>query len=59
MASPVNATLKGEPSGGLLQLTLHRQGRANALNPDLTETLIETITQSKAIRRCALRGACR
>jgi enoyl-CoA hydratase/carnithine racemase len=57
MISPDDTILKVEQNDGLLQLTLNRPDNANALSPDLTEALIQTITQSKEIRLCVLRGA--
>ncbi len=57
MTRPDNTILKIELNDGLLQLTLNRPDNANALSPDLTEALIQTITQAKEIRLCILRGA--
>ena len=57
MTSPDDTILKVEQNDGLLQLTLNRPDSANALSPDLTEALIQAITQAKAIRLCVLRGA--
>ncbi len=57
MTSPDDTILKLEQHDGLLQLTLNRPESANALNPDLTEALIEAITQSKQVRLCTIRGA--
>ena len=48
--------LKVERNEGLLQLTLNRPDSANALSPDLTEGLIEAITQSNDTQLCVLRG---
>ncbi len=57
MTSLDDAILRVEQNGGLLQLTLNRPQSANALNPELTEALIEAITLSRQVRLCALRGA--
>ncbi len=57
MTSPDDTILEVEQSDGLLQLTLNRPQSANALNPDLTEALIEAITGAQQVRLCALRGA--
>jgi enoyl-CoA hydratase/carnithine racemase len=57
MTSPDETILKIEQADGLLQLTLNRPHSANALNPDLTEALIQALTQAKDIRLCVIRGA--
>jgi enoyl-CoA hydratase/carnithine racemase len=57
MASPDETILKIEQADGLLQLTLNRPASANALNPDLTEALIQALSQSQDIRLCVIRGA--
>ncbi len=49
--------LKTEQADGLLQLTLNRPASANALNPDLTEALIQALSQSQDVRLCVIRGA--
>jgi enoyl-CoA hydratase/carnithine racemase len=57
MTSSDDTSLKVAHDDGLLQLTLNRPDSANALSPDLTEALIQTITQSPGTRLCVLRGA--
>jgi enoyl-CoA hydratase/carnithine racemase len=57
MTSPDETILKIEQADGVLQLTLNRPHSANALNPDLTEALIQALTQAKDIRLCVIRGA--
>ena len=57
MTSPDETILKIEQADGLLQLTLNRPHSANALNPDLTEALIQALKQAKDIRLCVIRGA--
>jgi len=60
-APPMTGTdetvLKIERDEALLQLTLNRPGRANALNAELTEALIAAVTQAQDIRLCVIRGA--
>ena len=57
MTSPDETILKLEQDDGLLQLTLNRPDSANALSPDLTEALIQALTQSQGVRLCTLNGA--
>lgn len=57
MNSPDDTMLETEQSDGLLWLTLNRPNSANALNPELTEALLEAITQAEGVRLCVLRGA--
>ena len=57
MNSPDDKILVIEQSDGLLWLTLNRPNSANALSPELTEALLETITQAEDVRLCVLRGA--
>ena len=57
MASLDETILKIEQSDGLLQLTLNRPHSANALNPELTEALIQAFMQAQDIRLCVIRGA--
>jgi enoyl-CoA hydratase/carnithine racemase len=57
MTSSDDTILQVEHGDGLLQLTLNRPNSANALSPDLTEALIQTITHSSNTRLCVLRGA--
>lgn len=57
MTSPDDTILKVEQNNGLLRLTLNRPQSANALNPDLTEALIEALTRSQQVRLCTLGGA--
>ena len=57
MTSPADPILEVEQHDGLLQLRLNRPDSANALNPALTEALIETIARAEDVRLCALRGA--
>jgi enoyl-CoA hydratase/carnithine racemase len=56
MTSPDETVLKIEQTDGLLELTLNRPHHANALNPELTEALIEALTQTQDIRLCVIRG---
>jgi len=56
MTSPDETVLKIEQADGLLQLTLNRPHSANALNPDLTEALLQALTQTQGIRLCVIRG---
>jgi enoyl-CoA hydratase/carnithine racemase len=56
MISPAESILRVEQGDGLLQLTLNRPDSANALNPDLTEALIEAVTAAQGVRLCVLRG---
>jgi enoyl-CoA hydratase/carnithine racemase len=49
--------LEKEQHDGLLQLTLNRPDSANALSADLTEALLQAITQARDVRLCVLRGA--
>jgi enoyl-CoA hydratase/carnithine racemase len=49
--------LKVERDDATLQLTLNRPHSANALNLELTETLIEAVTQAEDIRLCVIRGS--
>lgn len=57
MANPEETILKIENDDGLLQLTLNRPHSANALSPDLTEALIQAVTQAQDVRLCTLNGA--
>jgi enoyl-CoA hydratase/carnithine racemase len=57
MISPDNTILTVEHCDGLLQLTLNRPESANALSPELTESLIQALTEKKDIELCVLRGA--
>jgi len=57
MTSLDETIIKVEQDDGLLQLTLNRPDSANALSPDLTEALIQAVTQAKNVRLCTLRGA--
>lgn len=57
MTNTDGTVLIKEKNDDLLQLTLNRPDSANALSPDLTEALIQAITQAKEIRLCVLRGA--
>jgi enoyl-CoA hydratase/carnithine racemase len=57
MNSPADNILETEQGDGLLRLTLNRPDSANALNPELTESLLDTITRAKDVRLCVLRGA--
>ncbi|MEM7562709.1 MAG: enoyl-CoA hydratase/isomerase family protein [Pseudomonadota bacterium] len=45
-----------EQKSGLLSLTLNRPDSANALSPELTEALIDAITQARDVRLCTFRG---
>ena len=57
MTSPDETPLELHQDDGLLQLTLNRPDKANALNPDLTEALIDAITRASNVRLCVIRGA--
>ena len=57
MTSLDETILKIEQADGLLQLTLNRPASANALNPDLTEALIQALSQAQDVRLCVIRGA--
>lgn len=57
MTSPDDTILKVKQDDGLLELTLNRPHSANALSPDLTEALIDAVTQAEDIRLCVVRGA--
>lgn len=57
MTGTDETVLKIERKHALLELTLNRPGSANALNPELTEAVIEAITQARDIRLCVIRGA--
>lgn len=50
-------TLIIDTADSILTLTLNRPDNANALNPELTEALIETVTSAQDVRLCILRGA--
>jgi len=56
MTSPAAPILQIEQHDGLMRLTLNRPDSANALNPRLTEALIEAITAAQDVRLCVLRG---
>lgn len=45
-----------ENDDGVLTLTLNRPDHANALDPELTESLIEAIDSARDIRLCVVRG---
>lgn len=57
MNRPDSSILEVAQQDGLLELTLNRPDSANALNSELTEALLESITQSKEVWLCVLRGA--
>jgi enoyl-CoA hydratase/carnithine racemase len=57
MTGPADSILDVEQDDGLLQLTLNRPDSANALNPELTEALIDAITRARQVRLCVVRGA--
>lgn len=57
MTSSDDTPLTLHQDDGLLQLTLNRPDKANALNPELTEALIEALTQASDVRLCVIRGA--
>ncbi|MDJ0778880.1 MAG: enoyl-CoA hydratase/isomerase family protein [Gammaproteobacteria bacterium] len=57
MTRTASPPLQVEQGDGLLQLTLNRPDSANALNPGLTEALIETLDRADDVRLCVLRGA--
>lgn len=57
MNNPDDTILETEQSDGLLRLTLNRPGSANALNPELTEALLDAVTGAQGVRLCVLQGA--
>ena len=57
MHNPDKTPLAYEQQDGLLTLTLNRPQKANALNAELTEALIEAVTQCSEVRLCVIRGA--
>lgn len=57
MTNPDGTILKLEQNDDLLLLTLNRPHSANALNPELTEALVQAITQTENVRLCVIRGA--
>jgi enoyl-CoA hydratase/carnithine racemase len=48
--------LEVQRDGDLLALTLNRPAFANALNPELTEALIDAISGAEDLRLCVIRG---
>ena len=57
MAVPDETILEIDQQGELLQLTLNRPHSANALSPELTEALIQALTQTPGVRLCVIRAA--
>jgi enoyl-CoA hydratase/carnithine racemase len=57
MTATDETVLHIERDGTLLQLTLNRPARANALNAELTEALLDAVTRARDIRLCVIRGA--
>lgn len=57
MTRTASPPLQVEQCDGLLQLTLNRPDSANALNPELTEALIDALDRADDVRLCVLRGA--
>jgi enoyl-CoA hydratase/carnithine racemase len=57
MAVPDETILEIDQQGELLQLTLNRPRSANALSPELTEALIQALTQTPGVRLCVIRAA--
>ena len=57
MDAAAEAVLRREQDGALLSLTLNRPERANALSPELVETLIAALESAEQVRLCVLRGA--
>ena len=57
MPVPDETILEIDQQGDLLQLTLNRPSSANALSPELTEALIQALTQAAGVRLCVIRGA--
>ncbi|MFC1560534.1 enoyl-CoA hydratase/isomerase family protein, partial [Pseudomonadota bacterium] len=57
MPAPDETILEIDQQGDLLQLTLNRPSSANALSPELTEALIQALTQTAGVRLCVIRGA--
>jgi enoyl-CoA hydratase/carnithine racemase len=57
MNSSNEPILQVEREAGLLQLTLNRPDHANALNPELTEQLIDAVSGADDVQLCVIRGA--
>ncbi len=57
MSSRQEPVLQVEQRQGVMTLTLNRPESANALSPELTETLIETLTSAKDVQLAVIRGA--
>ena len=57
MPHPDGKILEIDQQDDLLQLTLNRPHSANALSPELTEALIQALTQTAGVRLCVIRGA--
>lgn len=56
MSNLEQTPLEREQHDGLLQLKLNRPHKANALEAELTEALIDAVTQSSDVRLCVIRG---
>ena len=57
MSTSEESILRIERQKGIMTLTLNRPESANALSPELTETLIETLTSAKDVQLAVIRGA--
>jgi enoyl-CoA hydratase/carnithine racemase len=57
MSTSEESILQIERQKGIMTLTLNRPESANALSPELTETLIETLTSAKDVQLAVIRGA--
>lgn len=57
MVSSKETILEIQRDDGVLTLTLNRPANANALNPDLTEALIQAVSGAGGTRLCVIRGA--
>lgn len=57
MSISEESILQIERQQGIMTLTLNRPESANALSPELTETLIETLTSAKDVQLAVIRGA--
>ena len=57
MISAKETILEIQRDDGVLTLTLNRPDNANALNPDLTEALIQAVSSALDTRLCVIRGA--
>lgn len=56
MSTSEESVLQVEQQQGVMTLTLNRPQSANALSPELTETLIETLIGAKDVQLAVIRG---